>query len=134
MQYDQASPRDLCPVIGERIAGVVDSTAQLNSAEKVHVESCLYCQAEVVRYRKLLRALHELRVQVVRPSPGLLAGILDEIGERAEKNAIRSLVDGRKVAYGGGIAVATLAGVAGLVLIADKHKRLGWRKCKHRVA
>ena len=35
-----------------------------------HVERCLRCQAELVQYRKLLRALQRLRTEVLDPAPG----------------------------------------------------------------
>ena len=38
-----------------------------------HVESCLRCQAELARYRRMLRALQLLRTQFLEPTPGLLA-------------------------------------------------------------
>lgn len=108
-------------VIG-KLAGAVDGSELLASDEQTHVGSCLQCQAEIVRYRKLLRALHDLRTSVIRPAPGLLADILSGLGERGEQHAIRSIITGRRAAYAGGLAVATVAGVTGALLLAGRGK------------
>ena len=47
-----------------------------SASARRHVERCLRCQAELVQYRKLLRALRALRTEVLEPAPGLLADIL----------------------------------------------------------
>src|SRR6478672_9299776 len=51
----------LCDELRPELAGVVDGTAHLDRSERRHVEHCLRCQAEVAQYRKLLRAMHNLR-------------------------------------------------------------------------
>lgn len=109
-------PSDICTQLAPKLAGVVDDTATLSSEESEHVKTCLACQAEIVSYKKLLRAMHELRQTVVQPSPGILADILDGIGERAERRAVLSVITGRRAAYTGGIAVAAVAGVAGVII------------------
>ena len=82
-----------------------------------HVERCLRCQAELVQYRKLLRALHQLRTEVLEPAPGLLTDILANLEAAGERRAIRSLLTGRRAAYVGGIAAATAAaGAAGAIV------------------
>jgi hypothetical protein len=118
----------LCARVMPKLAGVVDGDETLSSEEQAHVESCLQCQAELVRYRKLLRALHELRTNVIRPVPGLLAGILDNLGEKGERRAVRSLLTGKRMAYTGGLAVATAAGLAGAVLLAGRGRGKGAKK------
>ena len=89
-----------------------------------HVETCLRCQAEVVQYRKLLKALHALREDMVAAPHGLVTDIfvkLETVGERA---AVRSLVRGRKAAYVGGIAVATAAAGAGAAVLLVNRRRV----------
>lgn len=108
---------NICSRVLPKLAGVVDGDVTLTSIEKKHVEACLKCQAELVRYRKLLRALHDLRTTVIQPAPGLLAEILESIAEKGERKAIRSLISGKKVAYTSGLAVATVAGVTGALLL-----------------
>lgn len=105
-----------------KIPGVVDGSAVLAHKEQHHMEHCTACKAEIMRYRKVLRALHELRTAVIRPAPGLLADVLDGIAEKGEQRALRSIVTGRRAAYVGGLAVATVAGVTGAVLLAGRGK------------
>ena len=91
--------------------------------ERHHVERCLRCQAELVQYRKLLRAMHAMRTEVLEPAPGLLADILANVAASGERRAVRSLVQGRRAAYLGGLAAATAAGAAGA--IASRAARTG---------
>ena len=102
-----------CDDIGE-VARRRPPTARSRStdAARRHVEQCLRCQAELVQYRKLLRALRTLRTEVLEPAPGLLAEILAHLEEAGERHAVRSLLSGRRVAYLGGLAAATAAGAA----------------------
>ncbi len=86
-----------------------------------HVETCLRCQAEMARYRKLVRALRALRTEVFDPGPGFVADILDTLEEAGERHLLRSLVSGHKVVYVGGLAVAT-AGAAGAFVIASRSR------------
>src|SRR6185503_14150161 len=52
----------LCEEVAELLPGLVDSDER-NVGVEAHVESCLRCQAEVARYRKLLRAMALLRTR-----------------------------------------------------------------------
>jgi hypothetical protein len=119
-QFDDRSMSRIHSRVVGKLAGGVDGSEILAGDEQAHVESCLQCQAEIVRYRRLLRALHDLRTTVIRPAPGLLADILAGLGERGEQRAIRSMITGRRAAYAGGIAVATVAGVTGAILLAGR--------------
>jgi hypothetical protein len=115
----------------EQLSGTLSDAAEgkilLDSRSRRHVERCLHCQAELVQYRKLLRALRAMRVQVIEPAPGLLPDILAAIEEAGERRALRELLDGRRVAYVGGIAAAaTAAGVGGAIVLASRSKRR-WR-------
>jgi hypothetical protein len=89
------------------------STATADVVE--HVESCQDCQAELARYRGMLRILHDVRAQRLVPPPGLLGQVLEALEGVAERQALRSALRGRQLAYGGAIA-ATLA-VGGLVVV-----------------
>lgn len=105
----------------------ISDGSELASPEvREHVDGCLRCQAELVQYRKLLKALHQLRTQVLEPTPGLVPDILAAIEAAGERGAIRSLMAGRRAAYVGGIAAATVAGAAaGAVVLATRarHRR-----------
>lgn len=113
-----------CENVAELLPHVVDGAEVADDAVRRHVESCLRCQAELVQYRKLLRALHHLRTDVLEPNPGVLTGIFARLEEAGERGAIRSLLTGRRAAYAGGIAVATLAaGAAGAIVLVGRGKR-----------
>ena len=107
-----------CDDVVEVLPGIVDGVAPPDDRIARHVEGCLRCQAELVQYRKLLKALHQLRTQVLEPAPGLLSDILADLEAAGERRAIRSLVNGRRAAYAGGIAAATAAGAVGAILLA----------------
>ena len=120
----EAAPRSAtCQSVAELLPAIIDGNERADRRVRRHVESCLRCQAELVQYRKLLRALHQLRTDVLEPSPGVLSGILANLEEAGERGAIRSLLAGRRAAYVGGLAVATAAaGAAGAVVWATRAK------------
>jgi hypothetical protein len=113
-----------CEDLGEALAATAEGDASLGRAERRHVERCLRCQAEVVQYRKLLRAMRTLRTDVLEPAPGLLADILAGLEEAGERHAIRSILTGRRAAYLGGLAAATAAASAGAIVFASRARRL----------
>ncbi len=113
----------LCDDIGEVLAATADGSVSLDDAARRHVEQCLRCQAELVQYRKLLRALHTLRTEVLEPAPGLLTDILAGLEHAGERHAVRSMLTGRRIAYVGGIAAAATAGAAGAILLAAKTRK-----------
>jgi len=113
-----------CEDVTEVLSQVVDGTETADAGVRAHVDSCLRCQAELVQYRKLLKALHHLRTDVLEPAPGVLTGILANLEAAGERGAIRSMLAGRRAAYAGGIAVATLAaGAAGAIVLANRGRR-----------
>lgn len=101
-------------------AGVVD-----NERAREHAATCLYCQAELVRYRRLVRGLQSLRIEVVEPAPGLLSDVFDALEAAGERRAVRSLVRGRRVVYAGGVALVAATGVALAVVSATRSRRSG---------
>ena len=74
-----------------------------------HVESCLRCQAELARYRRMLRGLQLLRTQYFEPTPGLLAGTLATITAAGERRAVTSVLTKKRLAYAGAVAGAVAA-------------------------
>ena len=117
-----------CESVAAILPAVIDGNQRADRRTRKHVDSCLRCQAELVQYRKLLRALHQLRTEVLEPSPGLLPSILANLEEAGERGAIRSLLTGRRTAYIGGLAVATAAaGAAGAVVLVTRSKGRGPR-------
>jgi hypothetical protein len=112
-----------CEQLTESLSDAADGLLVLDGASRDHVEQCLRCQAELVQYKKLLRALHALRTEVLAPAPGLLPDILAHLEEAGERSAVRSMISGRRAAYLGGIAAATAAGAAGAIVLASRTRR-----------
>ncbi len=106
-----------CDDVAEALPAILDGHSRADAAPALvdHVESCLRCQAELARYRRLLRMLAQLRAERPELPPGFVSGVLDALGEAAERRAIRSALSGRRVAYAAGLVAAALA-AAGLVL------------------
>jgi hypothetical protein len=110
----------------EELADLLAATGEgelLDARTRRHAESCLRCQAELAQYRKLLRALRALRTEVLAPAPGLVDGVLAALEEVGERHAIRSLLQGRRVAYVGGIAAVATAAGAGAIVLASRSRR-----------
>jgi hypothetical protein len=112
-----------CEEAAELLPQFADGTTLADRATRRHVDRCLRCQAELVQYRKLLRALHSLRTEVLEPSPGLLTDILATLEAAGERHALRGMLTGRRMAYAGGIAAATAAGAAGALLYATRSRK-----------
>ena len=109
-----------CDEIAEALPAIVDGGAVADRRIQRHVEACLRCQAELVQYRKLLKALHQLRTQVLEPAPGLLSEILAGLEAAGERRVVRSLLNGRTAAYAGGIAATAAAGAVGAIILAQR--------------
>ncbi len=112
-----------CDAVADLLAEAADGSVVLDRVAAAHVERCLRCQAEIVQYRKLLRALHALRTEVLEPAPGLLSDILAGLEEAGERHAVRSMLRGRRIAYVGGIAAAATAAGAGAILLAARTRK-----------
>jgi hypothetical protein len=116
-----------CEELGDLLAASPDGIELDDRRARRHVEGCLRCQAELVRYRKLLRALRALRTEVIRPSPGLVADVLASLEEAGEREAVRGVLHGRRVAYVSGLAVAAAAAAAGASVIVRASRGRGRR-------
>ena len=113
-----------CEAIADKLAAAGDITGLTERRDRKHVETCLRCQAEAAQYRKLLKALHSLREDLVATPHGLVADIFVKLETAGERQAVRSLLNGRRAAYVGGIAVATAAAGAGAaVLLVNRSRR-----------
>lgn len=112
-----------CEQVADDLAGVADGSAVLDPRRRRHVEQCLRCQADLVHYRRILRAMRVMRTEILEPAPGLLAEVLANLEEAGERHAIRLMLSGRRVAYLSGIAAATAAGAAGALVVASRHRR-----------
>jgi hypothetical protein len=113
-----------CEEVADALAASAGAEELQDRRARKHVDTCLRCQAEVVQYRKLLKALHALREDLEATPHGLVADIFVKLEEAGERAAVRSLVRGRRAAYVGGIAVAaTAAGAGAAVLLVNRSKR-----------
>jgi anti-sigma factor RsiW len=122
---DRGGPAVSCDDVAALLAGVVDGTSEVDRAQRRHVEQCLRCQAELARYRKLLRTMRSLRTATDGAPHGLLVEILEHVGEAGERSAIRAALTGRRVAYLGGIAAAATAAGAGAAIVIVTRGRRG---------
>jgi hypothetical protein len=113
-----------CEDLSDDLSAAADGSVLLDRNARRHVERCLRCQAELVQYRKVLRAMRAMRTEVLEPAPGILSDILANIEEAGERRAIRSLISGHRAAYLGGLAAATAAGAAGAIVFASRARKL----------
>ena len=113
-----------CEDVAQMLPETVEGTP-VDLAMQTHIESCLRCQAELARYRRMLRALQQLRTRFLEPSPSLLAQTLAALEEAGERHAVRSLLSGRRLAYAGAIGGAALAtaGTAAALILARSRRR-----------
>jgi hypothetical protein len=112
-----------CDEVADQLGDVADGSTRLAAPARLHVDHCLRCQAEIASYRRLRRSLRGLRDGAVEPTPGLLDEVLSALEVAGGRGAIRSVLSGRRVAYVGGIAAATAAGVGGAIVIATRTRR-----------
>ncbi len=113
-----------CDQVTAKLPEIIDSDA-FDIAIENHVDSCLACQAEVARYRKLLRTMHQLRAKTLEPAPGAVAKTLNALAANGERRAIRATLKGRKLAYVGAIGgTAVAAGAATAVVFIARSRRL----------
>jgi hypothetical protein len=113
-----------CEDLDTELSAAADGSRLLGPEQRQHVEQCLRCQAELVQYRKLLRAMRAMRTEVLDPAPGVLADVLAHLSEAGERRAVRSLISGRRGAYLGGLAAATAAGAAGALVYANRARKV----------
>jgi len=118
-----------CEDVARLLPETVDGSGPIDLGVQSHIESCLRCQAELARYRRMLRALQQLRTRYLEPSPTLLAQTLASLEEVGERQAVRSLVSGRRLAYAGAIGGAAVAAAAATtaVLLARSRRRAALR-------
>ena len=58
-----------CATVAAALPGIVDGIDVADFELRRHVDVCLRCQAELAQYRKVLKALHQLRTEVLEPAP-----------------------------------------------------------------
>jgi anti-sigma factor RsiW len=114
-----------CDDIALLLPAIVDGDEPAGLSVQHHVQECLRCQAELARYRRMLRGLQLMRTQFLEPAPGVLAQTLAALGAASEQRAIRSILTGRRVAYVGAVggAVAAAGATATAVLVHRARRR-----------
>jgi hypothetical protein len=114
-----------CDDVALLLPEAVDGDTPVALPVQRHVESCLRCQAELARYRRMLRGLQLLRTQYLEPAPGVLSQTLAALGEASERHAIRSLLTGKRLAYVGAVggALAAAGATTAALLLARARAR-----------
>src|SRR2546423_3510251 len=74
-----------CEEVARMLPETVEGTP-VDLAMQTHIESCLRCQAELARYRRMLRALEQLRRRFLEASPSLLVQTLAGLEEGRERH------------------------------------------------
>lgn len=110
--------------VADLLPGLVDGTVDVDARTRSFIESDLRCQAELARYRRLLRGLGALRTAYLEPSPGSLAQTLNTLAAEGERRVARSILSGRRVAMAGAaLGGAAVAGAATAAVLAARTRR-----------
>ncbi len=119
------APAGDCHRFTAELSEVVDGGQCLDQSALEHFGSCLRCQAELAQYKKLLRALSNLRGQVITPDDFLLTDILKALDRAGEGWRRHLTVLGERPAFlrGPGAVAATAgaaAATAGAIVLANR--------------
>jgi hypothetical protein len=98
-----------CEQIATLLPGLMDDRSAAPAAVLDHVEACLRCQAELARYRRMLRLLGELRTVDCDLPSGLVGEILRSVERVARRRAVRSALSQRRVAYISALGMGVVA-------------------------
>ncbi|MGA3217435.1 MAG: hypothetical protein ABSD97_17325 [Acidimicrobiales bacterium] len=101
-----------CADVALALPGILDGDSSADEVVVEHVGRCLRCQAELAKYRKLLRLLNQLRATRVETPPGAVADVLGALEEAAQRSVIRSALSGRRLVYAAAIVSLGAAIVA----------------------
>jgi hypothetical protein len=113
-----------CRQAASELPAVAAGEASTSARAANHIAECLRCQAELAAYRRIMRHLRALRHDDVPAPPGALAAVLAaleaaELSDHATTNRVL------RVAYVGGLTVATAAAGAAGVLVWMSRRRTG---------
>lgn len=106
--------------VADLLPGLADGTSDADEATAAFVGADLRSQAELARYRRLLRGLAALRSWQVEPPPGMLEAVLAVLAEAPQSRAGASH---RRLAIAGATVGAALAGAATAVAVARLRRR-----------
>lgn len=100
----------VCLQVAQLLPGIVDG--DVPSAVLKHLDTCLRCQAETSRYRKIARELDKLRDQISEPPIDLVAPVFDAL-EHASARRSKLKIAALGIGVGGAVvALGTVAGIA----------------------
>ena len=116
------SETSMCEMVAERFAAVAGGDLDLDDDAIRHVDACLRCQAEQAQYRRLMKAMHDLRGSPVPVDPSLEHEILFALDQHHGR--ARGIVSSRIAAAIGGVA-AGAAAAAGVIAITVRQRRVG---------
>lgn len=106
-----------CEDVRALMPRMVDDDDAVELAAQRHIESCLSCQAALVRYQRMLRGLHELREVRVPTPEGLLEDTLVSIGG---PSVIRVMTGRQKAAVAGAVGAVAAGAAATAVMFARR--------------
>ena len=112
-----------CEQVANQLSDAAAGEILLDGPARDHVGECLRCQADLVQYRRMLRALRALRTEVLEPAPGQVAGVLAAVAAAGEQRAVDGLLRGRRVVYVGGLAAAAATAAGGALVLASRSRR-----------
>ena len=113
---------DGCAAMSDALALAARGERSLSLPEQQHLDSCLRCRAERLRYRRLMDAMRALRESPPHTDPQLESQILSRLESHGGRIARR--VSSQTAAAVGGVAAGAVA-VAGLIALAARHRRVG---------
>ena len=114
-----------CAIVRLRLPGV-DSVDELGERLAGHVETCLTCQAEAVRYRTLRHRLGGLAEKTLRAPSTLVPSVVVRIGSpETDEDGDRSAVIRRAAIAVSAAAGAAVAATAGTIIV------IGLRRAHH---
>ena len=117
-----ARRRAECVVASEWLPALATGDAEAGPRVERHVTTCLRCQADLARYRRLRRTLRGWSEAGIEPGPEVLPAILASL-ERAGAGSRRgTAAAGRRTAYVGGVAVATAGAAAGVLVWVNRRR------------
>jgi hypothetical protein len=118
-----------CAEVADLLPALVDGPIgrrRLDRRVARHLDQCLRCQAEISGYRRLLKALHAVRTEVLEPPGGAVTSVLATIAGEAERRAGRALLHRNRILYAAGVVGAAAAAGAGTALVVvSRRRRIG---------
>jgi hypothetical protein len=102
--------------VAEALPRLLEEPGRGERQVRRHVQTCLRCQAELARYRRMQRMLGQLRSERPPLPPGAVRSALAAIEERAALEAVRAAHRARRLAAAGAGALVAGATVAAVVV------------------